>query len=285
LRGWLGLGVRGMAMGLAELVPGVSGGTIAFVTGIYHELVRSLAAFGPASVGLLFRDGIAAFWRAHNLGFLLVLGGGMLLSIAAFARLFAWLIDTVPTLVWGFFFGLIVASVVQIGRHRHVVQLVGYGLVGLACGVALLFVEPAHAGSGLWVFFAGGVVAISAWLLPAVSGSFMLLVLGLYEPVLRAVSTLDLVVLAAFGSGCLVGILTMARLLHWLMVRFQEPLLALLTGFMAGSLVTLWPWRVDGEVLGPAAYEVATGEPALVLYSVAATFAGMVALWLLSRLE
>lgn len=285
LPAWLALAVRGMAMGLAELVPGVSGGTIAFVTGIYHELVRSLASFGPSSVGLLFREGVGAFWRAHNLNFLLVLALGMLASIAAFARLFEWLIDTVPTLVWGFFFGLIIASVVQIGRRRRVGMLLGYGAIGLVCGLALLYVEPANAGDSLWVFFAGGMIAISAWLLPAVSGSFMLLVLGLYEPVLRALNALDVAVIAAFGAGCLAGILTMARLLHWLMVRFQEPLLALLTGFMAGSLVTLWPWRVDGQVLGPAAYEAATGEPALVLYSVAATFAGMVALWLLSRLE
>jgi len=282
---WLALLVRGMAMGLAELVPGVSGGTIAFVTGIYYELVRSLSSFRPESVTVLLRRGPAEFWRAHNLGFLTVLALGMFASIAAFARLFQYLLDTVPPIVWGFFFGLIVASVVQIGRRRRLSALLGYGAVGLVCGIALLYLEPVDAGTGLWVFFAGGVIAISAWLLPAISGSFMLLVLGLYEPVLRALNALDVAIIAAFGAGCVVGILTMARVLHWLMVRFQEPVLALLTGFMAGSLVTLWPWQVEGTPLLPAAYEVASGDPALVVYSVAAMFLGMVALWLLSLLE
>jgi putative membrane protein len=285
LRAWLALVVRGMAMGLAELVPGVSGGTIAFVTGIYYELVRSLSSFRPDSLRVLLRGGPLAFWREHNLGFLTVLALGMLISIAAFARLFEYLLDTVPTLVWGFFFGLIVASVVQIGRRRQRSMLFGYGTAGLCLGLALLMLEPIDAGTSLWIFFAGGVIAVSAWLLPAVSGSFMLLVLGLYEPVLRALNALDLPIITVFAAGCAVGILTMARFLQWLMIRFTEPLLALLTGFMAGSLLSLWPWRVEGALLLPRGYEAATGDPALVLYSVAATLAGMVALWLLSRLE
>jgi len=285
LAAWLAVLVRGLAMGLAELVPGVSGGTIAFVTGIYYELVRSLSAFGPRSVMILYREGPVGFWRAHNLGFLIVLGAGMLVSVVAFARLFEYLIDTVPTLVWGFFFGLIVASVVHIGRDRRAAMLLGFGSVGLFCGLAMLLLEPADAGASLWIFFLGGVIAISAWLLPAISGSFMLLVLGLYEPVLRALNALDVPIIAAFVMGCLVGVLTMARVLHWLMVRFREPMLALLTGFMAGSLVTLWPWQFEGTLLLPASYSAASGAPALLGYSVLAAVAGMVALWLLSRLE
>jgi len=282
---WFGVLVRGMAMGLAELVPGVSGGTIAFVTGIYYELVSSLSSFRVGSAVILYREGIPGFWRAHNLGFLLVLAAGMLISIAAFARLFEYLLDTVPTLVWAFFFGLIVASIVQIGRRRPWRLLVGYGAVGLLCGLAMLTIEPADAGVSPWMFFVGGLIAISAWLLPAVSGSFMLLVLGLYEPLLRALNALDLPVIVAFGAGCAVGILTMARVLHWLMGRFREPVLALLTGFMAGSLVTLWPWQFDDALLLPGQYQAASGSPALLGYSVAAAFLGMVALWLLSRLE
>jgi len=285
LRAWLGVLVRGLAMGLAELVPGVSGGTIAFVTGIYDELVGSLSRFRVGSAVLLYQEGVARFWHAHNLGFLVVLAAGMFISIAAFARVFEYLIDSVPTLVWAFFFGLIVASVVQIGRGRPWRLLLGYGSVGLVCGLAMLTLEPADAGASPWLFFAGGMIAISAWLLPAVSGSFMLLVLGLYEPVLRALNALDVGILLSFGAGCAVGILTMARLLHWLMLRHREPLLALLTGFMAGSLVTLWPWQFDGALLLPAQYQAVSGGPALLGYSVAAAFAGMVALWLLSLLE
>ncbi|MBX3706580.1 MAG: DUF368 domain-containing protein [Pseudomonadales bacterium] len=285
IRAWLALALRGMAMGVAELVPGVSGGTIAFITGIYDELVRTLSRLGPGMLVTLWRRGPGAVWREHNFAFLVVLGAGMLLSVLVFAHLFRYLLDTVPPVVWAFFFGLIVASVVQIGRRRPLRLLLGPGLVGVAAGLALLLLEPVQSGTSLWVFFLGGMAAVSAWLLPAVSGSFLLLVLGLYEPVLRAVAALDLPILVAVAGGCLAGILCMARLLHWLMVHVREPVLALLTGFMAGSLVQLWPWRVDGAPVAPSGYHAATDEPALVFLSMLAAFSGMVVLWLLSRLE
>jgi len=282
---WLALLLRGMAMGLAELVPGVSGGTIAFVTGIYFELVKSLSSFRPSSVVLLWREGPVAFWHRHNLGFLLALAAGMLLSVLLFARLFQFLLETVPTLVWAFFFGLIAASVLHIGRGRAWRLLAGFGSAGLVGGLLLLGLEPVDSGVSLWVFFLGGALAVSAWLLPAISGSFLLLILGLYEPVLRALNTGDVPILVALALGCVAGIMSMARLLSWLMARFREPVLALLTGFMAGSLARLWPWQQDGQLLLPFDYQMVAGQPALLVYSVAAAMAGMVCLWLLSRLE
>jgi len=285
LMAWFTLLIRGMAMGLAELVPGVSGGTIAFVTGIYFELVRSLSRFGPGSVLILVREGPLRFWRVHNLGFLLVLGLGMVLSVLAFARIFQYLLEHVRPVVWAFFFGLILASVVQIGRTCRRRALLSLGSLGLLGGLALLALEPVDAGASLWLYFFGGMAAISAWLLPAVSGSFLLLVFGLYEPVLEAVNALDFAVLGALAAGCVVGVMLMARLLAWLMVEYREPVLAVLTGFMAGSLVRLWPWQVDGGLLWPVGYQIDSGQPALVGYSVLAAFAGMVSLWLLSRLR
>jgi len=282
---WAGVFLRGMAMGIAELVPGVSGGTIAFVTGIYSELVASLASFRLASLSVLLRRGLGAFWQHHNLSFLLVLGLGMLASVLLFARLFHYLLEQVPTVVWGFFFGLIAASVVQIGRRRSRRHLLGAGLVGLLCGLLLMFVNPGNGDAAPWVYFFGGMAAVSAWLLPAVSGSFLLLALGLYGGVLEALSEGLWPVLLMLGAGCIVGLLAFARILAWVMEAWREPVLALLTGFMAGSLVRLWPWRQDGTLLSPAGFESAAGQPALLGGVLLATLAGVAVLWLLSRLE
>lgn len=283
---WVGVVLRGMAMGIAELVPGVSGGTIAFVTGIYQELVEALASFRPlASPRILLHQGWRAFWRVHRLGFLSSLGVGMVLAVLMFARLLEFLLDHAAVAVWAFFFGLIAASVFHIGRFRRPAALAGYGLVGLALALAVLQLGVREGPAPLWMFFAGGMVAVSAWLLPAVSGSFLLLALGLYEPVLRALNAGDWAIPAALGLGCVAGLALFSRLLHWLMTHVREPVLALLTGFMAGSLLRLWPWQAGGVPVGPAEYALVTGEPALLLPVAAALCLGVVALWLLSRLE
>ncbi|MEZ5558394.1 MAG: DUF368 domain-containing protein [Pseudomonadales bacterium] len=285
LLAWLALVLRGMAMGIAELVPGISGGTIAFVTGIYFELVQTLARIGPRSLVQLLREGPRAFWSGHNLNFLLVLMAGMLASVLLFARLLGYLLDTAPPLVWGFFFTLIVASVVQIGSSLSARRLTLFGPFGAAAGLALLLLEPGGSEPALASFFFGGMLAVSAWLLPAISGSFLLLVLGLYQPVLAAINDGRLLVLAVLACGCVVGIMAFSRLLSWLMERLREQVLCVLVGFMAGSLVQLWPWRLDGALLSPAAYEAAAGQPALVAGTVLCGVAGVAALWLLSRLK
>ncbi len=282
---WLALLVRGIAMGVAELVPGVSGGTIAFVTGIYEELIATLAGLRPQSLAMLYRQGARRFWAAHNLSFLLVLGAGMASAVVVFARLLEHLLDRVPTLVWGFFFGLIAASVVHIARFRRPGALAGYGVLGgvLAFGVLELSVDAGPA--PLWMFFLGGVVAVSAWLLPAVSGSFLLLALGLYEPVLRAFNAGHWAIPAVLAAGCAVGLLAFSRFLHWLMERAREPVLSTLTGFMAVSLLRLWPWQHQGALFTPAGFQAITGQAAQVAPALCAVAIGVLALWLLSRLE
>lgn len=285
IRGWLTLLLRGMAMGVAELVPGVSGGTIAFITGIYDELVGTLARFRFDSLRLLRSDGLRAFWQAHNLTFLLVLGIGMVVSVLAFARLIQYLLDHVPVLVWAFFFGLIVASVVQIGRYRQVRTLLGYGVLGVVLALLVLQLGHRDGQAPLYMYFFGGMVAVSAWLLPGVSGSFLLLALGLYEPVLRSLNAGEWLIPLILLVGCAVGILSFARLLHWLMTRVREPMLATLTGFMAGSLPRLWPWQQDGQLLTPQGYEALSGDAALPVAAVAMLMLGALVLWSLSRLE
>ncbi len=282
---WLAVLLRGIAMGVAELVPGVSGGTIAFVTGIYEELVATLAGLQPRSLAVLYRQGPRSFWASHNLTFLLVLGTGMLAAVVLFARLLGYLLDRTPTLVWGFFFGLIAASVVHIGRYRAARALAGYGPLGAVLGLGVLELSLQSGDAPLWMFFLGGVVAVSAWLLPAVSGSFLLLALGLYEPVLRAFNAGHWLIPATLAAGCVVGLLVFSRFLHWLMRRAREPVLATLTGFMAISLVRLWPWQHAGALLTPGGYEAATGQGAGAPGVLAAAAIGVLALWLLSRLE
>jgi putative membrane protein len=283
-----GIFARGLGMGIAEVVPGVSGGTIAFVSGIYFELVHALAQFGPRSLVLLREP--RAFFEHHNLGFLLSLAAGMGLGVVLFARLMHYLLDTAPVLVWAFFFGLIAASVVFIGRQRRPRHLLLFGSCGFLLGLGFMFLPQAGSDGGLVAIFFGGVVAVCAWLLPAVSGSFVLLALGLYERVIAAIAGFELITLGVLACGCASGLLVFAKVLSWLMRRFYDKLLSLLAGFMLGSLVKLWPWRLP-EVTGfeglvsPSAYAAATGMQAFAGSALVAVALGTLALWLLTRFD
>ena len=282
LGGWTGIVARGAAMGIAEVVPGVSGGTIAFITGIYRELITSLAAFSPVTA-LWIVTHPRRFWRHHNLGFLVCLGCGMMVSVLLFARLIGAAIESVPTLVWGFFFGLILFSVFDVGRARPPAILATLGVVGLALGVTMSGLEPMGGEPSYPAYFLGGALAVCAWLLPAVSGSFLLVVLGLYTEVLQAVASLNWAVLAVFSLGMATGIALSAKLLRYLMERYFEPVLGFLTGFMAGALVKLWPWQAGGALLLPEQWSQAAGSPARVGLTLVMMLAGAVALWLLAR--
>ncbi|XOV82047.1 MAG: DUF368 domain-containing protein [bacterium] len=282
----ISIGWRGLLMGLAEVVPGVSGGTMAFITGIYYELVRSLASFGPGSVVLLTQP--LVFARHHNLRFLTALAAGMLAGVLLFAQLMDYLLANYQPVVWGFFSGVIAMSVFVIGRNRAPGTLLTYGVVGLVCGIGLLWLPVATAQPALWMFFIGGLIAVCAWLLPAVSGSYMLLAMGLYPAVIDAVAQFDVQVLTVLISGCALGLLLFSKSLAWLLRHHQEPLLALLTGFMLGSLANLWPWQQVAEVasdkwLLPAGYAVVQGASPYVLFTAGAFACGVVAIGQLDK--
>ena len=270
----LGLVARGALMGIAEVIPGVSGGTIAFISGIYDELLSSIARFGPASIATLFGDGIGEFWRRHNLTFLAALATGMLLSLVTVARLVKGALETTPPLVWAFFFGLIIASVIYLARGLRPLQgaeegsstlaVVVAGAAGLALGLLLSSLAPASVDVQLWMLVAGGMLAVTAWILPGISGSLMLLLMGLYPAVLAAVADFDFAVLGSLAAGCVLGLLLFSRLLSWLLRAYRPVVLALLTGVMAGSLLKLWPWQTEqGQLLAPEQYATAVGEPYL----------------------
>ena len=280
----VGLLLRGMAMGIAEVVPGVSGGTIAFVTGIYDELIRTLAGLDLRALRILVKRGPVVAWRELNLTFLMILGIGMVLAVGIFARLIEAALESAAPLVWAFFFGLILYSVFAIGRTLPRQRLLLLLPIGVLLGYALSQLTPTGASLPDYWFLLGGALAISAWLLPAVSGSFLLLVLGLYEPMVTAVNSFALDRLALFCAGCVLGLLLFSKLLHWLMTRFRETLLALLTGFMLGALPKLWPWQLGGVAASPADYATVSGEPSFVLAVVPVACLGALLLWLLGKL-
>ena len=271
---WTGVALRGVVMGIAEIVPGVSGGTIAFVTGIYRELINSFAALSWTTLPWVATHP-KRFWRHHNLGFLTCLGCGMLVGIALFAQLVHAAFESVPNLVWGFFFGIVFFSIIDIGRARRVSQLLVWGMPGLLLGLATGLLEPIGVASSYPVFFVGGALAVCAWLLPAVSGSFLLVVLGLYAEVLQAAASFDWAILAVFAAGAATGLALFARALRLLMSRFFEPMMGFLTGFMAGALIKVWPWQLDGVLMAPGDWSEMSGAPARVAFTIAIVMAGM----------
>tara|TARA_B100001250_G_C19789878_1_gene785959 strand:+ start:914 stop:1813 length:900 start_codon:yes stop_codon:yes gene_type:complete len=237
--------LKGIAMGAADVVPGVSGGTIAFITGIYTTLLQSITRVRPSLLGLLKEQGVAAAWRHINGNFLLALGSGILMSILSLAKLIHYLLAVGPEYLWSFFFGLILASCWYIGRqipHWRAPQLLAV-VMGAVIAAGVSLATPTEVAATLPVVFVAGSIAICAMILPGISGSFMLLLMGLYGPVMAAVSTLDLTFLGTLAAGAVLGLLLFSHLLQWLLHHYHATFLALLTGFMAGSLVKVWPWK------------------------------------------
>lgn len=242
---YLWLFLKGLAMGSADVVPGVSGGTIAFITGIYTELLDAIKSVNLTALRILFRQGPRAFWQAINGTFLLTLGSGILLAIATLARGIHYLLVNHPVLVWAFFFGLIVAACWHMGRQLQcwspgIVLLLAAGALAAAL---ISSATPTELPLNPLTLILAGSIAICAMVLPGISGSFMLLLMGMYAPVIGAVKGLEFGVLSLFAAGALLGLLSFTRLLSWLLHHYYQAMLALLTGFMVGSLVKVWPWK------------------------------------------
>lgn len=252
------IALKGMAMGMAEVVPGVSGGTIAFITGIYERLINSIKSFGPQAITALREDGMKGLWVAIDGNFLVALLTGMVFGIVVGVFGISHLLENYPILLWAFFFGLIIASAVYIGKQ---VESWNIGtiipmILGIAIAYYITVAVPAQGNEVLWFVFLSGMIAISALLLPGISGSFILLLMGMYTfivpTVKNALSTFEsesLVILVVFALGCGVGLVTFSRILSWTFKHYKNPTLALLTGFMIGSLNKIWPWRIPQQWL------------------------------------
>ena len=235
----------GIVMGAAEVVPGISGGTIAFVTGIYERLVNALKQFNPMLLVELKNHGVKQAWEKVDANFVLSLFSGMGVAIILFAGAVSYMLAEQPIFIWSFFFGLVLASVwlvaKQISRFgRDIALAVG---VGVAFGILVTSVVPIELEPTSFFIFLGGAVAVCAWILPGLSGSFVLLTLGLYPYVIEAIKNLDVVFLLTLGLGMTIGIVSFANVLSDLLKNHRNETLGVLTGFMLGSLNKLWPWK------------------------------------------
>ena len=239
------LSVKGMCMGAADVVPGVSGGTIAFITGIYDELINSIKSINAASLKMFFTGKWGEFWKMINGKFLLFLLAGIGISVFSLAKIITWLLVAYPVLVWSFFFGLVLASTWFVGKdvkERNWKTALGF-LLGAALAFYITVATPAETPSHFLFIFLCGAIAICAMILPGISGSFILVLLGKYFFIMEAVKTLDLKVIAIFGIGACVGITSFSRLLSYALSHMRNITLAVLSGFMLGSLNKVWPWK------------------------------------------
>lgn len=239
------LSVKGMCMGAADVVPGVSGGTIAFITGIYDELINSIKSINAASLKMFFTGKWGEFWKMINGKFLLFLLAGIGISVFSLAKIITWLLVAYPVLVWSFFFGLVLASTWFVGKdvkERNWKTGLGF-LLGAALAFYITVATPAETPSHFLFIFLCGAIAICAMILPGISGSFILVLLGKYFFIMEAVKTLDLKVIAIFGIGACVGITSFSRLLSCALSHMRNITLAVLSGFMLGSLNKVWPWK------------------------------------------
>ncbi|MCH2199239.1 MAG: DUF368 domain-containing protein [Flavobacteriales bacterium] len=248
---YLLLSLRGLAMGAADVVPGVSGGTIAFISGIYEELLGTISGIKPSLLKVLRTEGFKAFWKAGNFSFLLAIGVGVITAIASLAHLISWLLENEPIKLWAFFFGLVLASVFFIGKQVNAWN--AKSIVSFIAGAAIAWyitsLPPMGQSDSMLFLFFSGMIGICAMILPGISGSFILLILGSYTTVIKAVKEFDIPTIGAFGAGCVVGILSFSHLLNWMYKKHHDLTVALLTGFLLGSLQKLWPWQQKAELL------------------------------------
>jgi putative membrane protein len=241
----LRLFLKGMAMGAADVVPGVSGGTIAFITGIYEELIGSISAIDKESFSLLFKGQIGKLWAKINGNFLLVLFAGIFTSIFSLASVFTYLLEYYEIFTWSFFFGLVSASVWMVGKTIE--KWNAPGIVAFLIGsVVAYFITEMNAVNGIdapWYLVLSGALAVCAMILPGISGSFILLLLGAYSTVLEAVANRDITTIALVGIGAISGLLLFSKGLKFIFERYYNTTIALLSGFLLGSLNKLWPWK------------------------------------------
>jgi putative membrane protein len=294
--------LKGMGMGAADVVPGVSGGTIAFITGIYEELVHSIRNIHFGTISTLWKAGLPAFWRAVNGNFLLSVVGGILISVLTLARILEYLLVNHPIQIWSFFFGLIIGSAIFVARA---IEKWNTGTaISLAAGIAIAWIitsfTPAETSEAYWFIFLSGALAICAMILPGISGSFILLLLGKYQFVLNALNEGRLTVIAILLTGALAGIIAFSHLLSWLLQKFHHLTIALLAGFMIGSLNKIWPWKITvetyvnshGEVqpllqdnVLPGRFASQTGNDPQILWAVLLALAGFLLIFLFEGLS
>lgn len=276
------VGLKGCAMGMADVVPGVSGGTIAFISGIYEELLGSIKSIDLEAIKLLFTGKFRALWEKINGKFLFSLIAGIGVAILTMARLMTYMLENHPIITWSFFFGLIIASALMVARevNRWSALSVVTMIVGIVLSYWITVVSPATTPNDWWFVMLSGAIAICAMILPGISGAFILLLLGKYMFIMEAVTQLNIGVLVVFAIGAVAGIVSFSHVLSWLLAKWHDATVTMLMGFMIGSLNKVWPWKQTLETyldshgveqplvqanVSPMQFEVLGGESHLVL--------------------
>jgi len=245
LKQHLSITAKGLAMGAADAVPGVSGGTIAFISGIYEELVTTISNVNLSLFKTLKNDGVSAFWKQLNGNFIVALLTGIAVSFVSFMHLAKYLIETHPIFIWSFFFGLIIASILYIGKQIKTwnIKVIISIILGAVIAFYITTIPALGSNNNPYFLFFAGAIAICAMILPGISGSFILVILGAYKALSDAVHDVDITKLTLFIGGAAVGLLSFSRLLKWLFKHYENITLAMLTGFIVGSLNKIWPWK------------------------------------------
>jgi len=283
--------LKGVFMGIAEIIPGVSGGTIAFITGIYEELINSIKSVDGNSIKLLLSLKFSLFWKQINGTFLLTLLMGMLTSILALSRLIVFLIDQHPFKIWGFFFGLIIASAIVIFYQVKTLnsKVVVSTLIGLMVSSYVALEAPSSTPNSNLFIFISGAIAISAMILPGISGSFILVFLSKYEFILSSLNNFDVAVISIFIGGCVVGLVTFSRVFSYLFKKYNDVVISVLIGFLLGSLFKIWPfykvleYNASNEPVYTNPVLPSQGQESELIYFIVFSIIGFTSMWLLEK--
>jgi putative membrane protein len=280
--------LKGAAMGCADLIPGVSGGTIALITGIYEELINSIKSADGRALKLLYRLKFKELWNHINGVFLLHVFGGILLSIFSLSQLISLLLENHPIPLWSFFFGLILISAFYVIPKRTTITSISFVIIGAFIAYLITSLTPSETSEQLWFIFLSGAIAICAMILPGISGSFILILLAKYEFILNSVKEFDLKIIIIFGLGCATGLLSFSKLIHWLLQKHKAATMAALAGFMLGSLNKIWPWKTVTENsfknISPAGFTELNGDPNELMSAIVFCVIGGVLVVILERL-
>lgn len=299
---YIKLYLKGIAMGAADVVPGVSGGTIALISGIYPKLLESIRRINPTIIAHLKNNGFKWCCVHINLKFLIILFSGIITSIFTLAKLVSWMLVTYPILLWSFFLGLIIASIIHMLKQLETIDyyMLGSIILGIILALTITIAHPiALAPTKLNIFISGS-IAICAMILPGISGSFILLLLGMYTPIIIAVKQLDLVTIGLFATGCLTGLLIFSHLLSWLLKNYKSITFSFLIGLMIGTIGKVWPWKIVSqyhisstkmklplieENVLPWDYTRLTNQPNMLFYAIGFIFIGFSCVCFLEKIS
>ncbi len=293
--------LKGVAMGIANVIPGVSGGTIALITGIFERLINSIKSFNIKAIKLLFAGKIKEFWAHSDMNFLISLFAGIIIAVISIAKLFGYLFENYPIYIWAFFFGLVIASVYFVGKtiNKWSIIVVITFIIGTAIAIIISILNPAKENNDFIYLLICGVAAICSMILPGLSGSFILILMGNYRLVMiDAINDRDWGILLPVVIGAGIGILAFSHFLSWIFKKFRDQTLATLTGFILGSLSVLWPWKSEIYLMDEAGNQILKrGEPVIVGYDkfipesfnaevflvIALVIVGIVSIWAIEK--